>query len=205
MLLSEGAKELQMLKHKKTFCLVSVLCLIVGTALFVSCGQSVGVDAAAERAALEADPNYPIGVWESGYGEDFTINEKIVEYSFGASQVVYSGTFQGWVPDTDDEDSGIVFLQYTYAPYGVKGNFYAVRWERLTTTTVWLSGCADADGKPTLKEAMAEYTEKNKDQYFASGSDCKRIQESQKGRIKTTEKPPYVKYLEEKTGIIIFE
>ena len=193
-----------------------VLCLVFGTALFTACGQSLEPDAVAEgkdlavqkSVSLAVGNDHPVGTWESAYGEDFTINTTLLEYGIG-TQLVFSGTFQGWVDDTDDDDSGIVFLQYTYAPYGVKGNFYAVRWERLSLDegTVWLSGCADADGKPTLKEAMAEYTEANKDKYFAYGSDCKRISAKLKGLktiATTTEKPPYLKYLEEKTGIILF-
>jgi hypothetical protein len=45
----------------------------------------------------------------------------------------------------------------------------------------------------------------NKDIYFASGSDCKRIGADQKANVKMTEKPPYLKLMEEKTGLIIIK
>jgi hypothetical protein len=194
---------------KQTMWFLSALCLILGIAVFVGCGQSTGVDPAAERAAVGND--HPTGTWQNlQYGEQFIINEKVVSYSITGYGVVYEGDFEDWVDDTDDTDSGIVFLKYTIAPYGVPGNYYAVRWQELNVAkgTVWLSGCADAKGKTTLKEAEAEYTEANKEKYFATGSDCTRTAkpwENIEQMPLPAEKSPYLKYLEEKTGIILFE
>ena len=194
---------------KKIMWVLSALCLILGIAVFVGCGQSTGVDTAAERAALGND--HPIGIWHNEeFGEEFIINEKIVSYSITGYGTIYSGTFYKWVDDTDDPDCGVVFLQYTYAPYGTQDYYYAVRWEDLNMTvgSVWLSGCSDAAGKKYPEDAEAEYTEANKDEYFATGSVCKldgKAWENIEQMPKPAEKSPYLKLLEEKTGIILFE
>jgi hypothetical protein len=186
--------------------LFSVLCIILGTVLFTGCDQSLGTDVAAERAAVTANP-YPEGTWKgTSYDEGFVISTKYLSYTVSGT-TVYEGDVVDVVDDTDHTDSGIVYIQYKIAPYGIPGNYYAVRWESYNPVagTAWFSGCSDADGKKTLAEAEAEYTEANKAKYFGYGSNFVR---AAKGKLipppsNPGEKPPYLKYLEEKTGLII--
>jgi hypothetical protein len=180
------------------------LLFILSAALFFGCNQSTGVDQAAEKAAIGANP-FPAGNWKgTSYDEAFVITDKYLTYTVQGS-VVYAGPIEAIADDFDDDDSGIIYIQYVIAPYGIPGNYYAVRWERFEAggKAVWLSGCSDADGKDNLTDAEIEYSEANKDKYFAYGSDFVRAGKGNAPPKYPGEKPPYLKYLEEKTGLII--
>jgi hypothetical protein len=155
---------------------------------------------------------YPEGDWFSDeFNEEFNITKTSLTYSV-FDRTIYDGTYADDKPDPDSETDGIIYIQYNKdTPSGIPDNFYAVRWEKLDTVsdpnTVWLSGCSDASGKSSLPAAEDEYTEANKDKYFQFGSDCHRGKDGKRIRPprRPNEKPPFIKYLEEKTGKKFFD
>jgi hypothetical protein len=193
------------MKNRK---LLSALLIILGVALFFGCSQLVGTDAAAERKAVTPAP-FPEGEWvDSQFLEEFDLYEGgTISYSIGGAPI-YEGTFYSYIPDPDDDDSGIIYLQYSEdTPYGTPGYYYAVRFERLNleADTIWLSGCADGNGKKYPEDAEDEYSEANKDIYFKYGSECQRKPKGLRIEPPTGpfEKPAFLKHLEEQTGKII--
>jgi hypothetical protein len=155
---------------------------------------------------------YPKGHWfGDDFDEDFDITETRLIYNV-FNTTIYAGTYEWHEPDPDSETDGIIYIKYDDKYYN--GNHYAVRWEDLhydddkpEKSTVWLSGCSDAAGKPTEDEARKEYTEANKDIYFKYGSNCHLGSEGKRIRPprRPNEKPPFIKYLEEKTGKKFFD
>jgi hypothetical protein len=154
---------------------------------------------------------YPAGDWfGDDFDEEFNITETGVTYSL-SGKPIYTGTYANDIPDPDSETDGIIYIKYVGS---YNGNFYAVRWEDLhineehpEKSTVWLSGCSDAPGKPTEKEAEDTYSEANKGKYFQFGSNCHRGPEGKRVRPprRPNEKPPFIKYLEETTGKKFFD
>jgi hypothetical protein len=205
---------------KKCGLFLSVLFLVMGTALFVGCDstlggtESAGAELSVGRSvpALNPDVGPIAGSWTSDWGELFQIDntKHIFTYSY-SGHIVFHGLILDVILDNPkDSTEGIVYIQYTTAPYGVVGNYYAIRWtdykDSVSPETIELSACSDSNGQSTLAEAEALYTVANADTYFEYSSDCERVSSTRllAKPAKFGEKPPYIKYLEEKTGIITF-
>jgi hypothetical protein len=170
--------------HKKnvvSVCFFSVLFLFVGTALFTACDNAVDPgdntvepgDNAVGKSVSEAptlSPPVPLqGAWvsyDTKYEEVFDIASDYIGYYVDGDLVFDGDIVDVILDDSSSIVNGIIYLQYINAPYGIPGNFYAVRWTELAYsnqqgTSVRLSACSDEDGKKTLPAAEAEYTAKS--------------------------------------------
>jgi hypothetical protein len=163
----------------------AVLCLFVGTVVFTGCledenPKSETVDSGSNgeaRAASDSGDWRPIGAWShtvTGYYQEvFDIIDDYMGY-YVNDELIFDGNMYKFKQDTASSDSGIIYLEYSTAEYGVTGNIYAVRWEQLSfpDKIVQLSACSEASGKKTKEEAEEEYSELNKDEYFSIKSPC---------------------------------
>jgi hypothetical protein len=187
----------------------AVLCLFVGTVVFTGCledenpkSETVDSTGNGEARAASDSVDEPIGAWvhDPGYYQEvFDITSDYMGY-YVNDELIFDGSVYKFLPDTDSPDSGILYLEYSTAEYGVTGNFYAVRWEELDfeREKVFLSACSDAAGKKTREEAEDEYTKANKDEYFNIRSPCELVGSytSLPAAEPLTGKPPIIEHFE---------
>lgn len=126
------------------------------------------------------------GTWVNAYTggyESYTITNDTFksggDYGYGEYEG-YAGN--NLVVRTLDKTSGFIYIKYTRAmnpDYSYSedaadvGNWYAIMYSELTSSSVKFSGAYKADettSTATLEEAIAEFTVENG--YFASGSTC---------------------------------
>jgi hypothetical protein len=186
----------------------AVLCLFVGTVVFTGCledenPKSETVDSGSNGEARAAsDPeNRPIGAWshdETYYQEVFDIIDDYMGY-YVNDELIFDGKVWEFIEDNTPPNSGIIYLEYSTAEYGVTGNFYAVRWEQLTSTSVYLSACSDAAGKKELEDAKNTYTKDS--EFFEIKSPCKLegSYTSVPAAEPLTGKPPIIEHFERLT------
>jgi hypothetical protein len=209
-----------MLSHKKNtfkvFGKAAALLAVLVIGLLGSCQNALdselspGVAGTQSLSVLPVNPQtWPMGNvagnWYSDeYGETFDIDNITLIYGYDMG----SGFFQVYegniVRATNTSAStGYIYIQYT-DPLDPdwKGNYYAVYWSYFGTPydTIRLSGCSDGMGKPTLREAIVEYTYENG--YFNGYSDFERVTaEYAKAAPSLSGKPPMVLLLEQQAGI----
>jgi len=124
-----------------------------------------------------------VGTWESSYGEVYTL-----EFRSGSNDYYFSSSYDGAVsyggtvansPDLTATEGYLVFPYEETTSYNADyaGEYYGVRWSQFSGDTVNWSGAYKADGvssTQTAAEALEEFTYENG--YFASGSDCARVE-----------------------------
>jgi hypothetical protein len=188
----------------------AVLCLFVGTVVFTGClededtkSETVDSGSNGEARAASDSGDWPIGAWSStssGYYEEvFDITDDYMGY-YVNGELIFDGTVdnEGFQPDTDSPDSGILYLKYGFTEYGVEGNFYAVRWEQLSfqNERVYLSACSDAAGKKTKQEAKDTYTKESKFFEIKSLCNLEGSYTSVPAAEPLTGKPPIIEHFE---------
>jgi hypothetical protein len=121
------------------------------------------------------------GDWVSDYGELFAfedinfINDAwtgTVTYDVDGFDTIFDGTVEFVLPDDNNFTAGCIYIVYdnNYLDHSAEGNYYALRWEKLTANTIWISGSSDGTGKTSLEDAMDTYYPNSG--YFDFGSDC---------------------------------
>jgi hypothetical protein len=133
-----------------------VLCLLAGTVLFAGCSWG------GNPAVIE-------GTWVSTWGEVFTITA--TEFSYTMDPLGgYGGNIVNVIPD--GANAGYIIIRYTHHDWSSNAgtNYYVIRYENLTASTVDITGAGKegdpdgergATGKATPEEAETAYTVAN--------------------------------------------
>jgi hypothetical protein len=149
------------------FALTALLCLGLS---FLGCNPDPPPDDPIVATILDE----LVGKWLSSFSEEFEISKTKFISGWGGD-VGYEGPIVN--VRNDGDGAGYITIRYTantYTPAAV-GNYYVIRWENLTSTSVSLTGASDGAGKGTQAEAEDEYTVAGG--YFAWFSDCTKVEE----------------------------